>query len=61
MTENKKKGLLSKLFGKKTDCCCIQLEEVDEHPEAESVEKRDRSKGGCCSTHEGHRKRDTDH
>ncbi|MDZ7761610.1 MAG: hypothetical protein U5L00_15310 [Desulfovermiculus sp.] len=56
MAEEKKKGLLQKIFGSKPSCCSIELEDAEqendqpESREKEDKEKQDESRGGCCST-----------
>ena len=49
MAETKKEGLLKRLFGgKKTGCCDIKIEEVEQQTHDETSEST--SSSGCCST-----------
>ena len=51
MTEGKKKGILSKLFGaKQSSCCCnVQIEEVTEEEEKGAEDKsRTQQAASCC-------------
>lgn len=44
MTEKKKKGFLQKIFGEKSGCCSIELEEVEEKKQNRSDTKQDHAK-----------------
>jgi len=56
MSEEKKKGLFSQIFGAKKSCCCgVKIEEVSEdQPEAPKVDQdrpsatNDKKPGGPC-------------
>ncbi len=49
MTETKKDGLFKRLFGgKKTGCCDIKIEEVEQQTNEEKPESTPSS--GCCSS-----------
>jgi len=49
MAETKKDGLLKRLFGgKKTGCCDIKIEEVEQQTDEEKPESA--SSSGCCSS-----------
>lgn len=56
MAEEKKKGFLQKIFGSKSSCCSVELEDAeqdnqqDESEEKENRENQNKNKGGCCST-----------
>lgn len=52
MTEKKKKGLFSMLFGKRdSGCCDMKIEEVAEEEERETgKESRVRTVLSCCGT-----------
>lgn len=50
MAEEKKKGLLQKIFGRKPSCCSIELENAEqESQQEESEKKKDEAGRGCCS------------
>jgi hypothetical protein len=49
MSETKKDGLFKRLFGgKKTGCCDIKIQEVEQPTEEEKSESTTSS--GCCSS-----------
>lgn len=53
MAEEKKKGLLKRIFGGGSDCCNIELEETGPEQKKNegnnALEKQENRKGGCCS------------
>ncbi|MDZ7666429.1 MAG: hypothetical protein U5K27_14090 [Desulfotignum sp.] len=50
MAEEKKKGLLQKIFGSKPSCCSVELEDAEqENQQEESEKKKDEGGQGCCS------------
>ncbi|MDZ7831997.1 MAG: hypothetical protein U5L07_09630 [Desulfobacterales bacterium] len=50
MAEEKKKGLLQKIFGSKPSCCSVQLEDAEQENQQEESEKKQNEAGrGCCS------------
>ena len=51
MAEEKKNGLLQKIFGRKSSCCSIELEDAEQdNQQDESEKKKDEGGRGCCST-----------
>ena len=60
MKDEKKTSLFGKIFGRKSSCCSLELEEVDSNEERISVSKDPAANGCCCASTDSAAKKDDD-
>jgi len=48
MKDEKKTGLFKKLYGRRSSCCSLDIEEIDSNG-GESSDSKDIAAGSCCS------------